>query len=313
MYIYNIYNITYKARGLLSVKDKRQQPQIDGVNSAILTMSLGMKVFELLQIQEPTLTPKNCKIHFARFNQHEHPLDVFIEGKFDEWQAWQSSRNFRREFVLSFVQAGTTTSWLFVGLFRVKGCASENEPQFHYIYDLERVPSCEEFVGRLYATSPYTQRNSYLLGETLAPDLVVSHILPRRLSISDFPGYKLVDVPKGQLDIIVRDNIPTWRTALSNVKGIYLISDGKTHKLYVGKADGAEGIWGRWCAYAKNGHGGNVALKEELGLASAERQADLRFSLLEIADIHSTKDEILAREEHWKTVLMTRANGYNRN
>ncbi|MGZ8139780.1 GIY-YIG nuclease family protein [Bordetella bronchiseptica] len=272
-----------------------------------------MKVFELLQVQEPTLTAKSCKIHFARFNQHEHPLDVFIEGKFDAWQAWQSSRNFKREFVLSFVQAGTTTSWLFVGLFRVKGYVSEKEPQFHYIYDLERVRSCEEFVGRLYATSPYTQRNSYLLAETLAPDLVVSHILPRRLSISDFPGYKLVDVSKAQLDIIVRDNIPTWRTALSNVKGIYLISDRKTHKLYVGKADGAEGIWGRWCAYAKNGHGGNVALREELGLASVERQEDLRFSFLEIADIHSTKEEVLAREEHWKSVLMTRANGYNRN
>ncbi|WP_043223648.1 GIY-YIG nuclease family protein [Bordetella hinzii] len=272
-----------------------------------------MKVFDLLQLQEPSLKPQNCKIHFARYNQHEHPLDVFIEGQFDGWQSWQGSRNFKREFVLSFVQAGTTTSWLFVGLFRVKGCVLKKEPEQHFMYDLERVQSCEEFVGRLYATSPYTQRNSYLLGETLAPGLVVSHILPRRLSIADFPGYKLVDVPKGQLDIIVRDSIPTWRTALSNVKGIYLISDRKTHKLYVGKADGVEGIWGRWCVYAKNGHGGNVALREELGIDSLKRQADLRFSLLEIADIHSTKEEILAREEHWKTVLMTRNNGYNRN
>ncbi|CUJ71889.1 GIY-YIG nuclease family protein [Achromobacter xylosoxidans] len=272
-----------------------------------------MKVFDLLQLQEPSLKPENCKIHFARYNQHEHPLDVFIEGQFDQWQSWQGARNFKRDFVLSFVQAGTTTSWLFVGLFRVKGCVLEKKPKQHFMYDLERVQSCEEFVGRLYATSPYTQRNSYLLGETLAPGLVVSHILPRRLSIADFPGYKLVDVPKGQLDIIVRDNIPTWRTALSNVKGIYLISDRRTHKLYVGKADGAEGIWGRWCVYTKNGHGGNVALREELGLDSLKRQADLRFSLLEIADIHSTKEEILAREEHWKTVLMTRSNGYNRN
>lgn len=276
-------------------------------------MNSHMKVFDLLRLREPSLKPENCKIHFARFNQHEHPLDVFIEGNFDEWQAWQAGRNFKRELVLSFVQAGATTSWLFVGLFQVKGCVSKDEPQSHYIYDLERVPSCEEFVGRLYATSPYTKRNCYLLGETLAPGLVVSQILPRRLSIADFPGYKLVDVSKGQLDVIVRDNIPTWRTALSNVKGIYLISDRRTYKLYVGKADGAEGIWGRWCAYAKNGHGGNVALKEELRIASPQRQGDLRFSLLEIADIHSTKEEILAREEHWKTVLMTRDNGYNRN
>lgn len=272
-----------------------------------------MKVFDLLRLQEPSLEAKECKVHLARFNQHEQPLDVFIEGKFDEWQSWQNNRNFQRKFVLSFVQAGTITSWLFVGLYRVKGYEAVAEPKAHFMYELMRVSSCEDLVGRLYASSPYTKRNSYVYGETLETDLVVSQILPCRLSITDFPGYKLVDIPKSQLDIIVRDNIPTWRTALSNVKGIYLIADRKTHKLYVGKADGAEGIWGRWCAYAKNGHGGNVALKEELGFAPVDRQADLRFSLLEIADIHSTQDEILAREEHWKSVLMTRQSGFNRN
>jgi|SRR5450830_83055 len=272
-----------------------------------------MKVFDFLRIQEPSLTPKNCKVHLAHFNQYEQPLDVFIEGRFDEWQSWQNNRNFQRAFVLSFVQAETTTSWLFAGLYRVNGCEAVEKPKAHYIYKLERVSSCEDLVGRLYASSPYTKRNSYVYGETLAADLEISQLLPRRLSIKDFPGYKLVEVPKTQLDIIVRNNIPTWRTALSNVKGIYLISDKRTHKLYVGKADGAEGIWGRWCTYAKNGHGGNVALKEELGLTSVDRQADLRFSLLEIADIHSTKDEILAREEHWKSVLMTRQSGFNRN
>lgn len=272
-----------------------------------------MKIFDLIRLQEPLLKAKNCKVHLARFNQHEQPLDVFIEGKFDEWQSWQSNRNFQREFVLSFVQAGMTTSWLFVGLYRVKGYEAVAEPKAHFTYELERVSSCEDLVGRLYASSPYTNRNSYVYGETLEQNLVVSQLLLRRLSIADFPGYKLVDLPKAQLDIIVRDNIPTWRTALSNVKGIYLISDRITHKLYVGKADGAEGIWGRWCAYAKNGHGGNVALKEELGLALLDRQANLRFSLLEIADIHSTKDEILSREEHWKSVLMTRHNGFNKN
>lgn len=272
-----------------------------------------MKVFDLLRIQYPSLEARNCKVHLARFNQYEQPLDVFIEGRFDEWQSWQRSRNFQREFVLSFVQAGTTTSWLFVGLYRVKDCQAVATPPAHFIYELERISACEDLVGRLYASSPYTKRNSYVYGETLEAELVVSQLLPRRLSIADFPGYKRVDVPKAQLDIIVRDNIPTWRTALSNVKGIYLISDRKTHQLYVGKADGTEGIWGRWCAYAQNGHGGNVALKEEFGLSSADRQADLRFSLLEIADIHSTKDEILAREEHWKSVLMTRECGFNRN
>ena len=53
-----------------------------------------------------------------------------------------------------------------------------------------------------------------------------------------------------------------WRIALSEVQGIYLITDSTNGKQYVGKADGAERILGRWTAYARDGHGGNVALRE---------------------------------------------------
>lgn len=35
-----------------------------------------------------------------------------------------------------------------------------------------------------------------------------------------------------------------------------------TGKLYVGKADGEDGIWGRWLSYAATVHGGNVGLKQ---------------------------------------------------
>ncbi|MCM2377372.1 hypothetical protein AB6N16_18155 [Pseudomonas marginalis] len=44
-----------------------------------------------------------------------------------------------------------------------------------------------------------------------------------------------------------------------------------------------------------------------------ERQQDFRFTLLEIADLHSMPQEIDARESHWKAVLMTRTFGYNLN
>ena len=38
---------------------------------------------------------------------------------------------------------------------------------------------------------------------------------------------------------------------------------------YVGKADGLERILGRWTAYARGGHGGNIALRDLAGGASA--------------------------------------------
>jgi hypothetical protein len=113
--------------------------------------------------------------------------------------------------------------------------------------------------------------------------------------------------------LLVKHHTESWKTALSAVKGIYLITDTKDGKLYVGKADGEKGIWGRWECYANTGHGHNKALVQELGIKATERQDDLRFSLLEIMDLQSAPREIDQRESHWKAVLMTRQYGHNRN
>lgn len=273
-----------------------------------------MILFDLLKCWEPTFSADEAKVHLARHNGSEHPLDVFIQGNFDEWQCWQANRNFGRKFVVSLIQAGTPTRWLFAGLFRSKSYEERVDPKPHYFYDLERVPAAEEWVGRLYLTSTYTKRHSYPNGETLADDLVVTELLPKRLSIGQFPGFKNVNLTKGQLDVVVAQNIDSWRSALSSVKGIYLITDTKTGGLYVGKADGEDGIWGRWSVYSATAHGNNVALKNEFGIdAPPERQNDLRFSLLEIADLNTMEQEIDARERHWKEILMSRLHGYNRN
>ena len=60
-------------------------------------------------------------------------------------------------------------------------------------------------------------------------------------------------------------------------------------------------------------HGGNRNLKKLLGVDPMKRAAALQFSVLEIADIHVSDEEILARESHWKTVLLTRIHGLNAN
>ena len=45
--------------------------------------------------------------------------------------------------------------------------------------------------------------------------------------------------------------------------------------------------------------------------APPERQNDLRFSILEIADLNAS--DIDQREAHWKRILLSRTHGYNRN
>lgn len=146
----------------------------------------------------------------------------------------------------------------------------------------------------------------------MADELNVAELLRERLSIGPFPGYKDVDMSMGELRVLMHQNTESWRSALAAVKGVYLITDVKTGKLYVGKADGADGIWGRWYTYARTTHGHNVALKNEFGIeAPPERPNDLRFSILEIADLNAS--DINHREDHWKRVLRSRNFGNNRN
>jgi hypothetical protein len=97
-----------------------------------------MLLFNLLQQSEPSLKPKDTKIHLARFNGSERPIDVFIEGRFDDWQSWQSRRNFSRPFVLSLIDVGAGR-WLYAGLFRSLGCEDYSHPMPHVMYARQRM------------------------------------------------------------------------------------------------------------------------------------------------------------------------------
>lgn len=273
-----------------------------------------MRLFDLIKLWEPDCTPENTKVHLARWNGKEDPLDKFIEGRFEDWQRWQSQHHFNRDYVLSLIQT-TGTRWLFAGIYRPIGKTwqeANGDQDAHWWYDLDRVTSADEWLGRLYVESPYKERHSRPTGERLLDELTVVELMPERLSIGQFPGYKQVDLSMSELRILVIQMTESWRSALAAVKGIYLITDTATGKLYVGKADGTDGIWGRWCTYARTGHGHNIALKQEFGIeATPERQMDLRFAVLEIADLSAS--DIDQRESHWKRILTSRDFGYNRN
>lgn len=78
-----------------------------------------------------------------------------------------------------------------------------------------------------------------------------------------FPGFDRLVLDRAQLQAVMREHrYAAWRTALSSVVGIYLITDTRDGRQYIGKADGAESIRQRWSAYAANGHGGNVELRK---------------------------------------------------
>ncbi|RBY90211.1 GIY-YIG nuclease family protein [Blastococcus sp. TBT05-19] len=128
-----------------------------------------------------------------------------------------------------------------------------------------------------------------------------------------FPGFDNVLVTHDELVAVVEDSrYAEWRTALAAVQGVYLVADTSSGELYVGKADGAERLLGRWSAYARDGHGGNVALRE-LAEVDGTHRRHFVFSILRVFGPTATTAEVDTAEAHYKRALLTRQYGLNRN
>jgi len=265
-----------------------------------------IKLTEFLKASNIEVNMDNYKVHLATGN----PLNAFFTGKFKEWQEYQTQRNFPCKMVVSLIQL-RRNKWLFVGVYKILGHKKISDK--HIDYSTELVDGQEELIGRIVVHHERSGRPSYLKGKADGGDFIVSEILPKRLAVKDFPGHNSVQISYETLKIIIEQNIQTWHGALSNVKGVYLITDNATGKLYVGSATGGSGIWQRWSDYASNGHGGNKELKFLLKSEGSDYKKNFQYAILEISDTHSTDEQIRSRETFWKTVLRTKEYGYNSN
>lgn len=127
-----------------------------------------------------------------------------------------------------------------------------------------------------------------------------------------FPEFHRVLITHAELrDLVKLSHYATWRTSLASVQGIYLIADTSTGQLHVGKADGGERILGRWAAYARDGHGGNVALRDLAGLHPNHRR-HVQFSILRVFGPSVATADVDEAEYHHKRALLTRQHRLNR-
>jgi hypothetical protein len=271
-----------------------------------------MRLFQIIQTLDAQITPERCKVHLAGWNGRENPRDVYLSGDFGEWQSWQSKRNFERDFVVSLIALPRANHWLFAGAYDAMGCEWVAQEKA-YRYELRRRTELEELEGRLIVRFKRTGRQSYLYGENCR-DAEVAEILPEKMRIAEFPGYSWAMLSKQQLDIVVRQQVGSWKSALSAVAGVYVIADRATGKLYVGSATAGEGLWSRWCAYVTTGHGDNRELRYLLKTEGDAYADNFQFGVLEIADTHASQQDVLDRESYWKALLQTRVpHGYNAN
>lgn len=133
--------------------------------------------------------------------------------------------------------------------------------------------------------------------------------------VRDFPGYYDVILDFVELQAIMKspDGNPEWKSKLSAVTGIYLIMDTHSGKQYIGSAYSKDGgIWSRWKAYAKDGHGGNQMLRELVGDKPSNANK-FRFSILRVMESGARARDVIEAESSLKQKLGSRAFGYNLN
>lgn len=97
---------------------------------------------------------------------------------------------------------------------------------------------------------------------------------------------------------------PSWRSALSQWRGIYLITVEGEGARYVGAAYGEENLLGRWRAHIA----GDLGVTKELSQRSTET---FRFSILELLAPNAAMEEVVDRERRWMDRLHTIEYGLN--
>ena len=107
-----------------------------------------MDLFTVLQALDEHVTPDRCKLHLAVWNGEFDPLDVYLEGGFDDWQSWQRRKNFGLDLVVALIAMSEPDLWLFAGVHDVVR-VEHVEGNHPFRYRMTRRPTCEELDGPL--------------------------------------------------------------------------------------------------------------------------------------------------------------------
>ena len=260
---------------------------------------------ELLNIKTAT------KIHCATGSTDKlKPLYLFSKGLYKDWQEEQNNKNFEREYILSLIYM-KEYHWLFAGIYKSLSVKEHKNGAFKYKTEL--LPIKTDIIGKLIVYFEKDFRNSYLLLENNIDSLFIHEIRSDKYYTDPFPGYENVNISFDTLNTIIEIQEPTWYSSLSNVKGVYIITDKTNGKHYIGSAYGDYSFWQRWKEYATSGHGGNTILKRLISDNGIEYASNFQFSIIEIRSMTEDNDTIIARETFWKNVYLTKIYGYNDN
>ncbi len=252
---------------------------------------------------------KNAKTKLVRHKDSRQDLyNLYLTDKpgFLAYQNSQSKDIFNGvDYIVSFIGEEGVQS-RFIGVYKVLNGRKLQADSFEY--DMEEVKGFDDLRERVIIN----WRNPISWHQWIKNEMEVIQIHPG-LHYKQFTDYSDFILDFDELKEIINNQYSDWKRMLSVTKGIYLISDTVTGKLYIGSAYGEEGIWGRWSNYvATNGHGGNKTLKELIA-ANPRHSRNFRFSILMLLPRTITADEAIKKERLFKNKLGTNAFGLNNN
>ncbi len=287
--------------------------------------TLGIDILELLRLRG---FDSNRRIKLVRHQDARYDvLELQRPGWLETYQAFQAPGVFDNvDCFICFVGVGGTRARL-VGIYDVlgskagheavwpPGCPFPEEWKESHYYELRREPGFEDLENRVVIEWGPGGRawHQWLRSKEVANKEVVE-ILPKGPVLPPFDDYLGFTLTHSELkDLCSQPEANTeWRSRLSAVAGVYLILATTTGAQYVGSAHGVEGFWGRWSAYARDGHGGNKLLSNLVEDDSAYPNA-FSYSILQILPRTFARSEVLKWERLYKQKLGSRAVGLNAN
>ena len=239
-----------------------------------------------------------------------------------------NSRNNNADIQFQFIEV-EYHKWLFVGAYLIQERDSQifhdKKAGWDVVYALaEKIPDFEKYEEKLLVDFTNRGQSWYYVRPDIIDSVMVSEITAKSYfhQTVHFPGYENISFSYKNL----KENWTnrTWREQLSAVYGVYVITDTKNGKLYVGSAYGDNGIYGRWSTYLSDGYDKTEVednkypnkrlweVVDKYGIDYVKRH--FQYTLLEIFSKNEVgKQKALEREKYWKKVLDSRKHGYNAN
>lgn len=224
---------------------------------------------------------------------------------FLDYQNTQSKDVFKDvDYIVSFIgEEGTLAR--FIGVFKI---IDKEVSECGFKYNMSDIPNYDDLKERVIIR----WENAISWHQWIKNEMEIVEICPG-LHYKRFTDYFDLILTYSELEEIIENQYNDWKMVLSSIKGVYLITDISTGKLYVGSAYGDNGIWGRWSDYISTcGHGNNKILKE-LIYTNFDYKYNLQFSILMILPKTVTPDEAILKEQLFKRKLGSNSFGLNAN